>query len=609
VSRVVLVAENDGRDLTVVFHVVEGPRTRLASVEVTGVSESEERRLERALAPERRGNDVPFDPVRLREEQSRILSSLHGRGYPHARVESECRQGDSDAPVPCAAPELPSARRLASSQRDLSCAREMRAGRVIEECRFIVPDPAEVRSPGVGGGDVHVIHRAEAGERVSFGQLLVRGNFRTRRRTIVREMQLEPGTPYDLGALFDGQSRVRQLGLFDSVRVSPIAETDGDSETGVNHVIVQLEEASSRFIEHRITLEARAATPQPLLLVLSNEPTFRDLNIGGRARELRIFGNFDLDILEPQRVSDGEFRAGAGIRYIARRFYLTRRQSDPWEAQAQIAYDYDLLAIAPAPLTRELAFDARIREESDAVDGLFFEVGVNVSRTETLDQSDPLVADTTFDPALILSIAPRVTFDTRRDNPLNPDRGFFGQIEVELADDILGVLDSERFTKITTRASGFVPLGQGFVLGLNGRVGMAFGGILSLFRSSGRNALPLSERYALGGVTTVRGFAEGGVSSLDADVYGGDFVLNGNIELRYPFLRSISLDAAIFVDSGQLAAELSDLTFDGFRTTAGMGLRWIVADLIPIVIDYGAVLDRRPGEGFGRLHFNVGYTF
>lgn len=615
VPRVVLVGENDGRDLYVTLHVEEGPFTEVVDTRIdgldTGLAASFLREIEAMDRTNGRRTSVrAFNPERLREEQSLILASLHERGYAFASVRTECLVDGADTAVACVPPERSTARtRSANRDREIACERAQRGGRIVEECRFLVPDPAEVPSDGIRGERVVVNHVVERGRQVRFGEVLVRGNFGTRRRTITREFRLRSGDPYDVGALLEGQARLRALGLFDSVRVSTLGATS-DPDTGdVSHVVVQLEESGTRFFDHRVSLEARAADAQNILLILSNEPTFRDIDLFGRAKELRLFANFDFDVLDPGRLQLNEFRAGVGVLYLARQFYLSRRQQDPWEAQAQLTYDYDLLAVAPAPLTKELAFDARVREESDAVEGLFFELGLNVSRTLTLDQSDPTVVDDEFEPALILSISPRITFDRRRDNPLNPDRGFFGEVTLQVADDFLGVLDSERFTKITTRASGFVPLGSDFVLGLNGRFGAAVGGVLSGFSSGGRFALPVAERYSLGGVTTLRGFSEGGVTSLDTDEFGGDFVINANMELRYPFVRSLSLDAALFVDTGQLMAELGDFSASEFRTTAGFGLRWIVGDLIPIVLDYGAVLGRRPGEGFGRLHFNVGYTF
>lgn len=603
VSRVVLVGENEGRDLYLTLHVDEGARTTVASVEVSGDEDRHRERLERRLS--RDTNTEPFDPSRIRSDQAEVLADLQTRGYAFGSVESACRIDES--PIPC---EVVVGAELASLDRDRAtiCARVQRGGRIVEECMLASADPHRARARAPSDRAVVIEYTVDRGRPVTFGELVVGGNFQTRRRVIAREMPFDAGDPYQLQRLLEGQSRLRQMGLFDSVRVSTIgasADADSGDET---HVVVQVEESTTRFLEHRIALEARA-TAQDFLLILSNAPTFRDINLFGAGRELRLFGSFDLDVLQTSRLADQEFRATAGIRYLARRFYLTRRMRDPWEAQTQLAYSYDLLAVAPAPLSRQLSLEARVREENDRIAGLFFELGVELRRTETLDQSDPLVTNTVFDPALILSLNPRLTLDRRRENPLNPSSGYFIEVELELADDFVGVLDSERFTKVTTRASGFIPLGPDFVLGLNGRFGAAVGGILSGFRADSELVLPLSERYKLGGVTTIRGFADGGVSSLDTTQFGGDFVINGNIELRAPLLPQLGLAGAAFLDAGQLMTDLDQLRLDEFRVTTGLGIRWLVADLIPIVVDYGALLGRRPGESFGRLHLNVGYTF
>ena len=604
IPRVVLVGEDEGRNLYLTVHIDEGPQTRIAEVEVSGVADRHQGRLERELLDDRSGA-VAFDPARIRSDQAVLLSDLQERGFAFGSVETRCRFADVE--VEC---EPPTGAANLSLERDRTgaCSRVQRGGRIVEECLLLAPEPGQAPSAQAADRALVVEHAVDEGRHVQFGSIVVGGNFSTRRRVIAREMPLLEGEPYQLQRILEGQSRLRQLGLFDSVRVFTIGATADPDSGSESHVVVQVEESGTRFLEHRIALEARATT-QDFLLILSNAPSFREINLFGRAKELRLFGSFDFDLLETSRLADQEFRATAGIRYLARRFYLSRRMRDPWEAQSQLSYSYDLLAVAPAPLSRQLSLEARVREENDRIAGLFFELGVELSRTETLDQSDPLVTNNEFEPALILSLNPRVTLDRRRENPLNPTSGYFLEVELELADDFVGVLDSERFTKVTTRASGFVPLGPDLVLGLNGRFGAAVGGILSGFQADSQLVLPLSERYKLGGVTTVRGFADGGISSLDTDEFGGDFVLNGNIELRVPFLRQLGLAGAVFLDAGQLVADLDDLRADEFRVTTGLGIRWLVADLIPIVIDYGALLGRRPGESFGRLHLNVGYTF
>ena len=45
------------------------------------------------------------------------------------------------------------------------------------------------------------------------------------------------------------------------------------------------------------------------------------------------------------------------------------------------------------------------------------------------------------------------------------------------------------------------------------------------------------------------------------------------------------------------------------RSAAGVGLRYVIAEQIPLLFDYGISLDRQQNEGIGNLQFHLGYTF
>ena len=155
-----------------------------------------------------------------------------------------------------------------------------------------------------------------------------------------------------------------------------------------------------------------------------------------------------------------------------------------------------------------------------------------------------------------------------------------------------------------------------------------FGQIVPLFGRS--RPVPADERYVLGGVSTLRGVPESGLpaqyNSYRDVLRGGEFVLSTSSELRYPLLAAINVFGATFVDVGLLADCFDDENTsrsigcfeDAFpegaalskvRTSAGFGVRYLVADQIPLLLDYAMLLNRRPGENFSYLHFNVGYTF
>jgi outer membrane protein assembly factor BamA len=604
VSRVVLVGGRDGRDLTVAFHVVEGPQTTVLSYDTQAAAELPASVGEQLLLR----RDGPFSAEAWQNDLGQIAAGYRALGYPGAEVSGVCTT-ETGVEVPCSPPEWPlECRYEIAADRDIACERTSRGGMVTEECVLLRADPSCQLSSGIQGEHVGVRVSVNPRGQAVFGQAFIQGNFLTRSRVLRRELPFRPGQPFNYETLLLGQSNIRALRLYDSVRAQVIYTRPEGEPNNVAHVLIQLEETRYHSLDHRVGLETRVTPSSDLLVIFSNEPTWRHANVAGSGVELRALGNFDLDILEPQRINEGDYRAGFSLIYLDPRVWFGNLLSDAWEMRMEVNLIRDQLAVAPAPQRRTIEGLIRLREEFESIRGLFVEAAVSFRRTAALDQSDPVVVSTTFDPALILSLLPRITLE-RRDNPLNPTRGGFLQLQIEVADDFAGVLNSARFTKITQRASYYFPLAAGFVLGANVRLGFGFGGISQGFRSSESFALPLSERYALGGVTSLRGFAEGQISSVATDEFGGDIVLNSNVELRYPFLRDWGVYGAAFVDAGQLARNLNDIRLDETRVAAGLGLRILVAELLPIVVDYGAVLGRRPGERFGRLHFNIGYTF
>jgi outer membrane protein insertion porin family len=600
-TRTVVQRGADSGDLFLSIHVSEGDPTQVSEVTYEEAGDIEFNTEQMLVTP-----GAPFVPADLEADRTTLLRAAREQGYALAHVSFTCTD-PSGATIDCTSFDTNSAC-LASpdTDRDEACARGVRGGFLTEECILVPAEPACLAPEPLPSIAVH--WSIEPGARAVFGNVFIRGNFETRRSVIRREFRMRGGEAFDPELLLRAQSDLRSLGIFDAVRVNTIWHPDPRTGGDAASLLVQVEESRSRSFDHRVGLEARIASAGDALLILSNEPSFRDINFLGRGEELRVSGNVDFDVVDLQRVRDDEFRAGMSVVLFDPRFWLWGLIDDAWEARNEVVWRYDLLAQAPAPLRRSIEFSSRVREEFRSVRGLSFEFGLSLRRTRTADQSGVGDLDRIFESALILSLSPRITLD-RRDSPLNPTRGTFSQLEFEVADDLFGVLASRRFTRVTSRFSGFVPIRGDLVFGASVRVGAAAGGLFDGLRESGTYALPLSERFALGGVTSLRGFAEGVITPDGTEEFGGDVVLNGSVELRYPFVRSFGIDGAIFVDWGQLTQAATDLELDGFRYSTGFGVRWLIADLVPLVIDYGAVLGRRPGERPGRLHFNIGYTF
>jgi outer membrane translocation and assembly module TamA len=83
-------------------------------------------------------------------------------------------------------------------------------------------------------------------------------------------------------------------------------------------------------------------------------------------------------------------------------------------------------------------------------------------------------------------------------------------------------------------------------------------------------------------------------------------LLEGSTELRFPLFGEFG--AALFTDFGNVFRSAFTYRLDALRYTVGPGIRYNTP-VGPIRLDVGLIVDRRPGEGFGRVEFSIGQAF
>jgi len=114
--------------------------------------------------------------------------------------------------------------------------------------------------------------------------------------------------------------------------------------------------------------------------------------------------------------------------------------------------------------------------------------------------------------------------------------------------------------------------------------------------------LPPYEAFILGGLESVRGFAEG-------DLGSGRYFLEGTVEYRFPIIDLLGgvlfVDAATNLGSGNavIGNPSGRRDLPGSGASAGIGVR-INTPLGPIRVDYGFTTD-----GSSRVHFGIGEKF
>ena len=112
-------------------------------------------------------------------------------------------------------------------------------------------------------------------------------------------------------------------------------------------------------------------------------------------------------------------------------------------------------------------------------------------------------------------------------------------------------------------------------------------------------ALPLPERFFLGGAYGLRGYDEDAVGprvrSDDGTLVptGGNALVYAGAEVRFDAGRSITL--AAFAEMGGIYLFIGDIDLGELRYTAGLGLRYRTA-FGPLRLDWGYKLNRPLGE-------------
>ncbi|MCB9528266.1 MAG: BamA/TamA family outer membrane protein [Myxococcales bacterium] len=492
------------------------------------------------------------------------------------------------------------------------------------------------------GRHLHSIgFRTTEGRRTVVDGILLQGNLRTDRDVIESELLFADGRPLGTDDLFRSQANLRSLGVFDSVLVETIGESDttpADADRTEAAVVVTVEESDYRFADLYIGAQIDSTPLDENLPVLySVGGSIRDRNLFGRALEVGAGLNFINRFDAPLTVTEYDetvFEAGPFLkdrRLLGTRLDLTieatykrgrTAQRDAYEEvigfRPTIGYDFYNLSY-PADWGRGL--------RATLVTDYRWE------RRRALVRSTgevPLFGDSTQS----ISLEPTLTWD-RRDSPLHPTRGGLVIVSSEIVFNAFNRLEAfvlEPSFKETLTAqyvrSFFdrqlivVPtLRLGAVQTDQDEADLKSG----FFFKAGGDGVALPVRgYGDAVIEACRGrddptdpfcdsvlpegFDDDG-SLVDRQRIGGKAMLLGSVELRFPTFIIDDFWWAVFSDVGAVAPTWTDMAFDRFYPSAGAGLRWLVTGQIPLRLDLAWPLRPDPFEPQTlRVHLNIFYT-
>ncbi len=420
---------------------------------------------------------------------------------------------------------------------------------------------------------------------------------KTKEKVLRREIPVETGDILKKNEVVEGQRRLMNLGYFD--RVAPSDEPTLSMDT---HDLVYY------MMEHKtgsINFGVGYSTNKKAQIFVDME-------------EKNLFG------------SGNSLRLKADLAQEGSEFWLTYTEPYFMDTRATVS-----MSIFRDSLDRTLSADKISYDEygnkvyGDGVDHDYEEIqtgaSVGVSYPVNADTKATLqltVKNTKLDPdeddyelpppmgpkdSWTNSITPGIIYDTR-DNYNYPTRGVRYVANVELAGEVLG--GDNNFAKFYGEGNWYKELAKNYVGALRLR-----SGYLQTF--GGTDEAPISDRFFLGGPSSMRGFDFRGVSPtlyyIDSKnqeevklIVGGEFMLNMNMELRRKLTDRVT--GLLFCDAGGIWEKFEDFDFGEIRYSVGPGVM-LNLPIGNFQVGYGIPINDQEGDETQQVYFTFGTTF
>lgn len=451
---------------------------------------------------------------------------------------------------------------------------------------------------------------------MQIGQVVIRGNFKTRDSVILSELNMPRGGLLTQDVLAEGARRLRNTALFDAVNLT-MPDLDTTTASEVNVVVDVVERYDYLF---ELDIETGYSSYNGAFLTLI--PSFKNLFGIGMSFDLALTGGIDAGEALNGSLKTRQLSAEATLRLPS---WLSRRFS-PVEFQTELTAFHRLqdrppfgrlttdgvtLALsrtwerkrvgtrAARAITTGLHYDFRIRERP-----------LDVLRPLGADDDQPQVPVKTQTG----SIGATFEWEQRTDrqgtlSQLAPEAGFRFDASLSIASHYLGGQDT--FIKVSSGGTRYLPIGQSLVL----RADLRFD---EGFPLGGAALLPEVERFFAGGDATVRGYDDErlateivkvGVPPVDNVQQirilpaGGNIRVLSSVDAQIRIWRLIA--TGVFVDAGMIANEWGAVTLDDIRPSVGIALLRLVTPFGVGAAEYAIPLEPRLGDDpRGRWHIS-----
>jgi outer membrane protein insertion porin family len=465
-----------------------------------------------------------------------------------------------------------------------------------------------------------VTYAIAEGPHVDVDEVIVRGNTYTDRDVILRRSDLDPGDPFSYTRMLEAQRELYRLGIFQRVEIQP--EQAGTTVSD-RDVVIQVEEGKNLTLAGSVGLRLERSIDEG-----SGTELRERVAVAAAHRNLFGTGRY----LGLEIVASGSQEQEAFLTY--REPFISR-----WDVplQFQIFQSDDSTRRGTRIRQRGVSIEASKIARQQTRWSLRYEYKISecLQESQLCDDIRNGVPVENFDPSLldiqISSITPTFFWD-RRDDIIDPHRGFFASASVEYAFELFSA--EAKFLKEYVQGAWYYPITRRTVLALSGRAGF-----VQPQRGQTDSDVPLSERFTAGGEVTHRGYALDRLGDLcrtspddgyalipncEPTLYqsvkknddgtldygpvlpaGGSGLLLFNAEYRFPIFSS--LGGAVFVDAGNVYRSDS-IDLGKIRYGAGIGFRYL-SPVGPLRIDVARPFNRRWYDDSWQYFVSLGYAF
>lgn len=419
------------------------------------------------------------------------------------------------------------------------------------------------------------------GPQTYIGELKFEGLGEVSRRTVQKIVSLRAGSPLYQKELEETKRDLLRTGLFSRIEVIP---SDGDFDTATEDITIRVSERPLQTLE--VGLGANSEFGLHTFGEASDKSLFKD----GRTITLRADTYFDQSRINP---------SGSGLisqGFTSLRFVDPTILRSTYTLTEELRYQRQELSTQEFNLDRLLLGSYLFRQVDST---LTVTAGHSLMRDNPQDVNpDAIISDLDAE-SLRLSFLSGVIKLDERDDPLLPSRGYTFTLEPKIASQTIG--SEASFISGLARSSLILPLSLRYSLGMS-----INGGIAQALQST--EEVPITQRFYLGGRTTVRGFRENSLGPRGANgaVIGGNAMLATKLELQHRTLDSLSTH--LFFDAGNVFLRGYDNNDYSLRKSIGAGFQYL-SPIGPLGFDVGHPLDEKSGEPSVRIHFSVGSMF